>query len=187
MGKKSLKMQNLKDTEPKWSKHDAQLTFSTKNTNKWVNILASRYYNNIDPETNNVVWNDIFDRLEVDVVESQVNITTSANRSISICIFFTTNTIRIQGISIKEWEKEEYPGLKQLYDNAPNIPEDIDRMCEGIFKEDTGLQFSPDLSHRMMEPYNMTCTCQLASHLKSRWWCMKWWKQCAKQPDIGNH
>ena len=30
----------------------------------------------------------------------------------------------------------EYPGLKQLYDTAPNIPEDIDRMCEKIFQAD---------------------------------------------------
>ena len=87
VGKKSLKMQNLKDTDPKWSKNNAQMTFSTKNTNKWVNILASRYYNNINPDTNDIKWNDIFDKYEVDVVESQVNVSTSKEKSVSICIF----------------------------------------------------------------------------------------------------
>ena len=34
---------------------------------------------------------------------------------------------------MKSWLEDDYPGLQRMYDNAANIPEDIDRMCEEIF------------------------------------------------------
>ena len=129
-------MRNAKDTRPQWSKHGAAITFTTKNTNKWVNILASRYYNNIDPSTNSIHWNDIMDKHEVDMFQSQIHITTSLGMDVSITIFFTTNTICIQGRSMEDWEKFEYPSLQQIYDIAANIPGDIDILCEQFFKED---------------------------------------------------
>ena len=101
-GKYSLKSQNTKETEPVWSKTKVSLTFTTNNLDKWINILACRYYNNIDPETNSIHWNDMMDKHEVDILETQINITTSMHMSVSITIYLTKNKIQIQGNSVKQ-------------------------------------------------------------------------------------
>ena len=135
-GKNSLKTQNTKETEPVWSKTGISLTFTTNNINKWINILASRYYNNLDPNTNVIHWNDMMDKHQVDVHETLINITTSVHMSVSITVYFTKNKIQIQGNSVKQWYDFEYPGLKQIYNTSANIPEEIDRHCREIFTND---------------------------------------------------
>ena len=86
--KSSVKAQKAKDTDPQWSKKQKCMTFQTTNCNKWWNIFQERYYNCLDTKTNQVKWFDNTDQNEINLMETQIHVSTSLDMAVTITIHF---------------------------------------------------------------------------------------------------
>ncbi len=125
------------DTDPKLSEKGICTTFHAANIKHWYDILACRYFTNMD-DGEYCLWNNVTEKGGLLLLETHLAIQSIfSGQSVSISLFHTTCNVRIQGKQMNEWMSQEYPGLLQIYLNIKSgngNGEDIITQCTNTFE-----------------------------------------------------
>ena len=121
------------DTEPQWSEKRVSVSFTTGKPSKWYQIFASRYYYCAPPSAD-VKWHDVPGKDDIHPLkETVINVRIEKGSSVNLTIFYTTQKIRVQGLSVEQWLEWDYPRLQSVYNIAPEDEEGIHCACQDVF------------------------------------------------------
>ena len=121
-----------RDTSPIWAKDDSNTRFSLVDISALRDICYERYFVS-KQDGLSVNWIDSADKTDSGLLESKLSL--NGRFKVTITLYLTNGSVLVQGNSLKEWMKLEYPALMNLYESHRTIYSAPGLICRSILND----------------------------------------------------